>query len=184
MGHTNRCTGCGLEWDLVQNKHDRLAEFEKACAEALSLREHARVYFDQRREIQEYIYSLPFEEQKRIVEAVISPETGGRVTARYFIPMRDGDYEGSLSEEAKKELWKPDMSESPVVEFEFGADIERIEDLITGIDRRGLLDKVSSVLLSVDVKRNHVRSPFLNSASEPTGDLRERQVTAAAFPPV
>jgi site-specific DNA recombinase len=132
-----------MEWDIAENKHDRLAEFERACAEALTPGEQMELDLEHQWSVKEYVYSLPFEDQKRIVEAVISPETGGRVTARYFVPMLDGDCEKGLPKEIENELWKPLMYESPILEVEFRADINRIEDLITGIDRRGLLDKFS-----------------------------------------
>ena len=133
-----------MEWDVVENKHDRLAEFERASAKAITVGEQMEVDFDQKSRISHYIYSLPFEDQKRIVEAVISPETGGRVTARYFIPMLDGDCVKGLPEEQENELWKSVMNERPVVQVEFMADIDRIEGLITGADRKGLLSKVGS----------------------------------------
>jgi site-specific DNA recombinase len=133
-----------MEWDVVENKHDRLAEFERACAEASTADKQIEVVFDQKSRISSYIYSLPFEDQKRIVEAVISPETGGRVTARYFIPMLDGDCAKGLPEEEENKLWKSVMDERPVVQVEFMADLNRIEGLITGADRKGLLSKVGS----------------------------------------
>jgi site-specific DNA recombinase len=133
------------DYDLVQHKHDRLAEFERICAKGnYPTKGYAptdQAEFEYTRRIREHMHSLPFEEKKRLVEAVISPETGGRVTARYFIPMLDGDCVRGLSKEEENELWKPLESEPPIVEIEFNADINKIENAISGLNRGGLLDR-------------------------------------------
>ena len=126
------------DYDLVQHKQDRLAEFERACGEAAREKDRWAAQFDYQKRIRQHIHSLPFEEKKRLVEAVISPETGGRVTARYFTPMLDGDCVSGLAKEEEAELLKPLMNEPPVVEIDFNADLSKIENAISGLNREGL----------------------------------------------
>ena len=64
-----------FEFNFVQNKIDRLAEFEKAFALS-NKRNMIKKYFTTVKQFSEFLYNLPFSEKKRLIEAVISVETG------------------------------------------------------------------------------------------------------------
>jgi site-specific DNA recombinase len=108
---------------FTQNKYDRLAEFNEAINQNKAKSAHA--WYLAQSQFANFLYDLPFQEKKRIVESVISPENGGRILIRY----------GTKAEESEGEL---------LFEMNFGMDLNRIETLITGINKGRLLNKVGS----------------------------------------
>jgi hypothetical protein len=45
--------------------------------------------FDYQEKLWEYVQPLTSQERKRLVEAIISPEIGGKVTVNYYVPWYD-----------------------------------------------------------------------------------------------
>ena len=132
------------EYNLAKNKYHSFAEFEKLFDAFTPLREKMKLKSKYVGEVATYIYSLPFKTRKKLVEAIISPETGGKIVARYPIPLIDGDYdERDLSVEERKRLLEPLLDQPPVLEFEFNADLDKIGNFIAGLDREPLLFKVN-----------------------------------------
>ena len=134
------------EYNLSHNKIDRYAQFEQAYKNG-NFRKRSGTYFKTQAEFIDFLHDLPFEEKKRILEAVISPETGGRCEVRYqrLIELIDDDVQ--VSDEV---LVKPIMDKEPVVDMNFDVDINRVEGLITGIDNRELLDQSSEDMITVE----------------------------------
>ncbi|HVN96382.1 MAG TPA: recombinase family protein [Syntrophorhabdaceae bacterium] len=128
------------EHDIVQHKYEYLEEFKKAftgSSKAKKIRSHFKI----RSKIEEFIGTLSFRDKKRIVEAVISPETGGKIIVKYYRENPD-----DIPEEAGKVaiLEGPQPDKPPVVEFDFEADLTKISNLITAIDRTSLLIKLDT----------------------------------------
>lgn len=67
------------EFNLADSKIDRLAEFEKAMKKG-GRKGRAGVHFKTQAKFMEFLNNLPFNEKKRIVEAVVSSETRGKVS--------------------------------------------------------------------------------------------------------
>ena len=74
------------------------------------------LYYSTQKQFMDFLDSLSFEQKQKIVEAVISPENGGKITVSENV-------EGGVD-----------------IEIDFQADLNRIENLITSFDdRKGLL---------------------------------------------
>lgn len=67
-----------------------------------------------------FIRQLPFKEKKRIIEAVVSPETGGKIFLENH-PENSNDFD---------------------LEFDFKMDIDKVGKIITSLDKRSLLNIV------------------------------------------
>jgi len=109
------------EYSNYRTKTDRLKEFETAMAEASGF-DKMKTRTEMKMKLQQAFSGLPFREQRRMIESVISPENGGKITVGYY---RDG-----------KDVSKTDVA----VEFDFDLDLSRIEKLITGLNPNGLLN--------------------------------------------
>jgi len=87
---------------------------------------------------------LPFKEKKRILEAVVSPATGGKITVRYGT---EADYIGeeeSFRKISNEEAHKPRPDLDLFIEMQFDMDINRIEAVISSLNNKELLNKVGS----------------------------------------
>ena len=87
-------------------------------------------------EFMQFLYDLPFAEKKRIVEVVIAPENGGRCHLRYQTPNDSAGYFDKIS---KKLSIMPLTDLEPVIEMDFEMDLDKIEALITGLNRKKIL---------------------------------------------
>jgi site-specific DNA recombinase len=115
-----------LEYDFGKNKFDRFEEFEKAYTNS-SLREKISTYYNTQKQFIDFLDKLSFEQKQKIVEAVVSPENGGRIIA----------YEGV---------------EGVEIEIDFRADLNRIENLIGSFeDRKELLGYDKNVEYSMEL---------------------------------
>jgi hypothetical protein len=124
-----------FEFNFIQNKVDRLAEFEKAFATS-NKRNMIKKHFSTLKQFSEFLYDLPFSEKKRLIEAVISVETGGKCIVRYATPF---DIIDDIHDVPKKQLHEPMLDRNPIVECLFNIDLNRIESLINGLNRSKLL---------------------------------------------
>ena len=135
------------ELTIVRSKHDRLMEFENTV-KRLPKRKHFSYVFGEKIKLEEFIFSLPFEEKRRLVEAILAPELGGRVLVRY---VRPSDYmemwDEPMSEEElrepliKRKRGQKEPGQSFVVELDFEFDLNRILAAITTLKEGSLLDK-------------------------------------------
>ena len=83
------------------------------------LRQKIKVYYQTQKQFMDFLDSLSFEQKQKIVEAVVSPENGGKITAYRSY------------EEGNKTI---------EIEIDFNADFQRIENLILSFeDRTGQL---------------------------------------------
>ena len=92
--------------------------------------------------LRQFLENLPFAEKKRLIEAVVSPEQGGKCFLKYVRPT---DY---LSEEELKAVPKskwnePQKDRPPYAYADFLADFDTIETVVNSLNRDGLLDKAS-----------------------------------------
>jgi hypothetical protein len=71
-----------------------------------------------------------------LIEAVISVETGGKCLIRYITPF---DIVDNIHDVPKEQLNEPLLDRDPIVECLFNIDLNRIEVLISGLNKKGLL---------------------------------------------
>ena len=130
--------------EFVENRFDRLVQFENAYKDA-NRRGKISLTFKAQDKFLTYLDGLPFKERKRIIEAIVSPETGGKCTVRYVRPfdyLDNEDIRAIPEEERETTLKKPRTDIAPLVEVDYFADLNKIEALITGLDRQELLNKL------------------------------------------
>ncbi|OPY88766.1 MAG: putative DNA-invertase from lambdoid prophage Rac [Smithella sp. PtaU1.Bin162] len=70
------------ELNFVQNKVNRLKAFEEAFNSS-NKRNKFSQYFSTKAKFAEFLYNIPFKEKKRLIEAVVSVETGGKCLIRH-----------------------------------------------------------------------------------------------------
>ena len=73
------------------------------------------------------LFDLPFSDKKRLVESVISPESGGKV----FVPYLLSNYFLETEEPDQ-----PLTDQDPIVDLYFDLDIDRVENIISGISKQ------------------------------------------------
>jgi site-specific DNA recombinase len=125
------------EYNSYQNKTDRLAKFKKAL-ESSDYWSKGDIITQAKNKFLQFLYSLPFKEKKRIVEAVVSPENGGKCRLRYQTP---SDYidEHEFADFSKEELSEPQTDRQPVIDMDFEMDLDKIETLITNLNKKKFL---------------------------------------------
>lgn len=136
----NNLKNAEIELNFVQNKIDQLAAFEKAYAPS-NKRAMMKQYFASLKQFTEFLYDLPFKEKKRLVEAVVSVETGGKCLLRYVTLF---DIVDDISNIPEEQLHEPLLDKDPIIECLFNIDLNRIEALISGLNRCELLCSVAS----------------------------------------
>ncbi|MFC1567476.1 recombinase family protein [Thermodesulfobacteriota bacterium] len=136
------------DFDLVENKADRLQEFENLYKKA-GKSERFKLVFKTKGEFKKFLINMPFEEKKRIIEAVISPENGGKCIIRYVSPNDYLDGE-TLKGAPKAEIHEPLKDQDPLIEMDFRMDLNAIESVITGLNKRDLLDKFNKERIAVE----------------------------------
>jgi site-specific DNA recombinase len=126
-----------LEFNFVKNKVDRLAAFEKAFTTS-NKRNLMKTHFTTVKQFSDFLHNLPFNEKKRLLEAVVSVETGGKCLVRHatLIDILDDD---EIRKIPKKQLHEPLLDRDPIVECFFNIDFNQIESLISGLNRSELL---------------------------------------------
>ena len=88
--------------------------------------------------LKDFLYGLSFQDRKAVVEAMISPENGGRCKISYAIAtdfLTDEEMQGMTLEERVQPLKDRNL----VVEANFNIDPDKIEAIITGLDRDDIL---------------------------------------------
>ncbi len=123
------------ELNFLQNKIDRFAEFEKAFAPS-NKKSMIKKYFVTLQQFREFLYNLPFREKKRLIEAVVSVETGGKCLLRHVTLF---DFVDDIGNVPEKQLHEPLIDKYPIIECIFNIDLNRIESLISGLNRSELL---------------------------------------------
>jgi hypothetical protein len=132
------------DYNLFQNKIDRLAQFKKAMKNTVSA-EQLKTRLATQKEFRRFLYDLPFKEKKRIIEAVIAPENGGGCHLRYQTVddmASASDYETFRI--SKKLSIMPLTDLEPVIEIDFEMDLDKVQALITGLNRKKLLSNHAS----------------------------------------
>jgi len=130
------------EVDLYKNQRQRLKEFEEFYLRRKERGGKIATVLKTSRAFRKFLYGLPFTEKKRLIEGVIAPEEGGKIYLRYLTPadvLSVEDVEKLPPEERNRPL--PEME--PVVELDFTLDVNRVEALITGLNRNDLLTNIS-----------------------------------------
>jgi hypothetical protein len=113
------------ELNFKSEKIDRLKAFEKAVSSS-NLRKRGSAQVAARKAFSEFLWNLPFKEKRRVLEAVVQPETGGKITVRNV--MRSDIVDVPVKNE------KPVNDKEPIIELDFTIDINRLEQLINGLN--------------------------------------------------
>ena len=90
--------------------------------------------------LQQFLNRMSFEEKKRVLTAIISPEAGGRVYIRYQKPADVLDAAELLALNPA-ELDKPQPDAPKYIDARFDIDLERTKAIINGLAKAELLDK-------------------------------------------
>jgi site-specific DNA recombinase len=127
------------DFEIVKNKVDRYQQFKEAIRNA-PLGSRLALKFKTKAEFQKHMLALPFPEKRRIVEAIVSPENGGKCSVGYVRPVDFLDYE-ELKSLSADERRKPLDDKSTYVNGNFSIDLSKIEAIINGLDREDILSK-------------------------------------------
>jgi site-specific DNA recombinase len=129
-----------IELDFIKTKVDRLKEYKKAISQS-SKRGLMKKYLRTEGQFKEFLYNLPLKEKKRILEAVVSPEAGGKCIIRHVTPF---DFEDDIEDIPQDDLHKPLWNRNPLIDCQFNVDLNKIEALISSLNGRELLNSVST----------------------------------------
>jgi hypothetical protein len=122
---------------LILSKVDRFKLFVEAMKES-NRKGKINLIFAQAGKFKRFLLNLPFGERRRITEAIVSPETGGRCWAAYIRPIDFLD-DKELKSIPKDRRLEPLKDRRPAIYGEFSLDINRLEAVITSLDRSALL---------------------------------------------
>jgi len=120
-------------YEFTKHKVDRLAQFEKVLKDG-TLSEKIRTSYRTKAQFIKFLNGLSFEQKQKVIEGVISPENGGVVKVYHY---REGLDIDEYSDEKTRERYKPDLKAEPVIDIDFGADLQRIENIIGSLSGRG-----------------------------------------------
>jgi len=128
-----------IEFEFVRDKLNRYEQFTQTI-EKSTKNKHRGSKFKIKSELQSYIFNLPFLEKKRLVEAIVSPENGGRCTVAYIRPIDFLDVE-ERKDLSSEELRMPLEDRDPCIYGTFNIDLGKIEDVIKSFNRELVLNK-------------------------------------------
>lgn len=122
------------------NKNQRYEDFKNALNKPLK---GWRRRFKTEVTLQQFLTALPFSEKKRLCESIVAPEQGGKCFVQYIRPV---DYLDSdeLNNIPKKHWHMPQMDRAPYAYGSFMIDFNKIEAVISSLNRDDLLKKVDS----------------------------------------
>jgi hypothetical protein len=124
------------EFDLASNKAKRFEEFERMLKEmGMGSRFKARAM------LKAALENLSFTEKRRVVEAVVSPEQGGKVEIGYIRPadFLDGEELGEMPVEERE---KPLKDRSHYVVGDFSMDVNKLQAVLTGLNNTSLFGQL------------------------------------------
>ena len=128
-----------IELDFIKTKVDRLKEYKEAISQSCK-RCLMKKYLRTEGQFKEFLYNLPLKEKKRILEAVVSTEAGGKCIIRHVTPF---DFEDDIKDILQDDLHKPLLNRNPLIDCQFNVDLNKIEALISSLNGRELLNSVS-----------------------------------------
>jgi len=127
-------------YEFTKHKVDRLSQFEQVLKDG-TLSEKIRTSYKTKAQFIKYLNGLSFEQKQKVIEGVISPETGGTVTIYHHRPDLEID---EYSDEKMRKHYKPDLKAEPIIDIDFSADLQRIENIIVNLsDRRKICYDIS-----------------------------------------
>ncbi len=163
----------------IDNKINVLASYRQAIqAQAENdnawVGDEVRGYWDQ---IHAFLNNLPFAEKKRIVDAVVAPHDGGKVTIRY---QRPRDYIDFATNEAdgldETDLNEPQERLPKYIDTTFEVDLERVLAVISGLNKNNFLRKfreVGRTLAHVDSR--HLEVPSAEPLTDPISGIQDSE---------
>jgi len=89
-----------------------------------------------------FMTGLPFSEKKRIVEAIIAPEKGGKCEVRYLLPADILD-DNELASMPTEQKYSPILDRPAQVSADFKLDLDKVETVIFSLNRNKLLNKLN-----------------------------------------
>jgi site-specific DNA recombinase len=126
--------------DMIKNKVDRYKQFKEAM-ESGGIRDKFRKRFATQIDFSRFMTNLPFSEKRRIVEALIAPEKGGKAMVAYLRPIDIGE---GLENMTPEQMKQPITDRPPMVFAEFEMNLDKIEAVIASLDRTSLLKQSNS----------------------------------------
>jgi site-specific DNA recombinase len=128
------------ELDQSSNKTDRYKAFCEAMKKA-KLTERLKLRFSTKVNFSDFMHALPFAEKRRVVETIVSPEQGGKCLVQYIRPTDILDDE-ELQNVPKEKRHVPLTDREPYPHIDFIFDLDRVEAVISSLNRCNLLSKV------------------------------------------
>lgn len=129
--------------DLIENEGNRLKAYEDAVKKVEgNFRKQVKLHSSAKGQFGNFLYALPASEKKRLIEAVVAPDQGGRCSVRYLYA---ADLAGEVDDYDPEGGPKgPFKDRDPIIEMEFYFDLDRVEKLINSLNRTELLKKFDS----------------------------------------
>lgn len=125
------------ELSFAESKLNHLSDFQNKFADATK-RKKFGIYFSTKSSFMEFINNLPQHEKKRILEAVISQENGGKYFVRH--PTLD-----DIADDTRAipicDLYNPIPEKGHVLDGVYSIDLDRIQSVIRSLNYVGLLDR-------------------------------------------
>jgi hypothetical protein len=148
------------DFETVKNKVDRYEQFKEAIRNK-PIGKRIGLKFKTVAKFQRHMLALPFAEKRRIVEAIVSPETGGKCSVGYISPIDFLD-EDELKKVPAGKRRKPLGDKSTYVHGNFSIDLSRIESIINGIDRTLLGKEHQNAVSLTDIHGGQGKPSLLN----------------------
>lgn len=126
------------EFESSSDKLDRYREFKEIIART-PIGSRLGKKLTTKAAFKSHMFALPFSEKKRITEAIISPENGGRCEILYPRPEDVADHDDLSIILQDDDL--PLTDRKPMVTGNFKIDLDKIAGIIGGLNRRNLLTK-------------------------------------------
>ena len=120
------------ELSFAENKLDRLSEFHNSIEQATK-----RIVFSTKGKFKTFLDNLPFQEKKRIIEAVVSPELGGKYFVRHPTLADIADNPDDIP---KSEFYTPLPERGHILVGTFSIDLNRIQSIISDLNYACLLN--------------------------------------------
>ncbi|ABK97909.1 Resolvase, N-terminal domain protein [Pelobacter propionicus DSM 2379] len=131
----NSLKNANNELFFAVNKVNHLAEFQSALEDAAK-RDKIGIYFSAKAQFKTFLCNLPFQEKKRIVGAVVSPEDGGKYLVRHPTLNDIADDTDSIPED---ELYTSLPAKGHILDGIFSIDLNRIQSIISSLNYMELL---------------------------------------------
>ena len=126
------------ELEFGQNKVDLLRQYQEGVKSKDPTKKR-RTMFRTIVQFRKFLNNLPFQEKKRITEAVFGVDGRCEVRYAYDGEIIKADADGKIRKRTEGKVGKYRMDLDPIVEMNFHADLTRTQAVINSLDREELL---------------------------------------------